>query len=196
MLFRSQVGRFLVIFLAARALAEAMVRLQLPTILGELLAGVLIGVSGLHLLFPPETGARLNHWLLDLVASLSGTTPDLVQSLYNESFPGLQQVSLLGLYALLFLTGLESELDELVAVGLQATTVAVTGVVLPFALGTLGLHLLLHVPLVLAVFTGAALTATSIGITASVFGELGWLRRREGQIVIGAAVLEIGRAHV
>ena len=62
-----QVGRFLVIFLAARALAEAMVRLQLPTILGELLAGVLIGVSGLHLLFPPETGARLNHWLLDLV---------------------------------------------------------------------------------------------------------------------------------
>ena len=177
MLFRSeiliQVGRFLVLFIAARVMAELMVRLSLPTILGELLAGVLIGVSGFHLLIPPDTGARLNHWLLDLVAAFSGASPDQVQSLYNESFPGLQQVSLLGLYALLFLTGLESELDELVAVGLQATTVAVTGVVLPFALGTLGLHLLFHVPLVLAVFAGAAMTATSIGITASVFGELG-----------------------
>jgi Kef-type K+ transport system membrane component KefB len=172
-----QVGRFLVIFLAARTLAEILVRFQLPTILGELLAGVLIGVSGFHFLIPPDTGARLNHWLLDLVAALSGVTPDLAQTIYSESFPGLQQVSLLGLYALLFLTGLESELDELVAV-------------LPFALGALGLHYLFHVPLVLAVFAGAAMTATSIGITASVFGELGWLRTREGQIVIGAAVLD------
>ncbi|MEI7664923.1 MAG: cation:proton antiporter [Synechococcaceae cyanobacterium ELA263] len=185
-----QVGRFLVLFIAARMMAELMVRLSLPTILGELLAGVLIGVSGLHFLLPPESGAQINHWLLDLVASLADVTPDMVQQLYNESFPGLQQISVLGLYALLFLTGLESELDELMAVGLQATTVAVTGVLLPFALGTAGLVLLFHVPLILAIFAGAAMTATSIGITASVFGELGWLRRREGQIVIGAAVLD------
>ncbi|MEB3323449.1 MAG: cation:proton antiporter, partial [Synechococcaceae cyanobacterium] len=136
------VGRFLVIFLAARTLAEVMVRLQLPTILGELVAGVLIGVSGLHLLLPPETHAHINHLLLDLVASLSDTTPDTVQTLYDETFPNLEAVSQLGLYALLFLTGLESELDELVAVGVQATTVAVTGVVLPFALGTAGLYYL------------------------------------------------------
>ena len=185
-----QVGRFLVLFIAARMMAELMVRLSLPTILGELLAGVLIGVSGLHFLLPPESGAQINHWLLDLVASLADVTPDMVQQLYNESFPGLQQISVLGLYALLFLTGLESELEELMAVGLQATTVAVTGVLLPFALGTAGLVLLFHVPLILAIFAGAAMTATSIGITASVFGELGWLRRREGQIVIGAAVLD------
>ncbi len=185
-----QVGRFLVLFIAARMMAELMVRLSLPTILGELLAGVLIGVSGLHFLLPPESGAQINHWLLDLVASLADVTPATVQQLYNESFPGLQQISVLGLYALLFLTGLESELDELMAVGLQATTVAVTGVLLPFALGTAGLVLLFHVPLILAIFAGAAMTATSIGITASVFGELGWLRRREGQIVIGAAVLD------
>ncbi|MFZ0409660.1 MAG: cation:proton antiporter [Cyanobium sp.] len=185
-----QVGRFLVLFIAARMMAELMVRLSLPTILGELLAGVLIGVSGLHFLLPPESGAQINHLLLDLVASLADVTPATVQELYNESFPGLQQISVLGLYALLFLTGLESELDELMAVGLQATTVAVTGVLLPFALGTAGLVLLFHVPLILAIFAGAAMTATSIGITASVFGELGWLRRREGQIVIGAAVLD------
>ncbi len=94
------------------------------------------------------------------------------------------------MYALLFLTGLESELEELVAVGVQAFTVAMAGVVLPFALGTFGLMALFQVELIPAIFAGASMTATSIGITASVFGELGYLKTREGQIVIGAAVLD------
>jgi Kef-type K+ transport system membrane component KefB len=185
-----QVGRFLVIFVVARAIAEVMVRLQLPTILGELVAGVLIGASGLHLIVPPEVQAQLSAAVTGLVGSLAGIGPESVEEVYNETFPSLQAVSQLGLYALLFLTGLESELDELVAVGVQATTVAVAGVVLPFALGTAGLYYLFHVPLIPAVFAGAAMTATSIGITASVFGELKWLKKREGQIVIGAAVLD------
>ena len=88
-----QVGRFLVLFIAARLMAELMVRLSLPTILGELLAGVLIGVSGLHFLLPPETGAEINHRLLALVGTLSGVPPAQVQELYNENFSGLQQVS-------------------------------------------------------------------------------------------------------
>ncbi|CAK6688643.1 cation:proton antiporter [Synechococcus sp. CCY9201] len=184
------VGRFLVIFVAARAMAELMVRLQLPTILGELVAGVLIGVSGLHLVLPPETQAQLSGAVLGLVGSLADVSPETVTSVYRETFPSLQAVSQIGLYALLFLTGLESELDELVAVGVQAGTVALTGVLLPFALGTAGLYYLFHVPLIPAVFAGAAMTATSIGITASVFGELQWLKRKEGQIVIGAAVLD------
>jgi len=184
------VGQYLVIFLAARALAELMVRLQLPTILGELVAGVLIGASGLHLILPPETHAQISLVLEQVVGGLSGLTPDQVGKIYNETFPNLQAVARLGLYALLFLTGLESELDELVAVGLQATTVAVTGVVLPFAMGTAGLYYLFHVPLIPAIFAGAAMTATSIGITASVFGELKFLKTREGQTVIGAAVLD------
>ena len=184
------VGEFVVIFLAARALAELMVRIQLPTILGELVAGVLIGVSGLHLIVPPDTQAQLSGAVLGLVGSLADITPEAVQDLYAETFPNLQAVSQIGLFALLFLTGLESELDELVAVGVQATTVAVTGVVLPFALGTAGLYYLFHVPLIPAVFAGAAMTATSIGITASVFGELKFLKTREGQTVIGAAVLD------
>jgi len=184
------VGEFLVIFVAARVLAELMVRLQLPTILGELVAGVLIGVSGLHLIVPPETQVQLSSWGLGLLSSLADLSPETVQEIYDETFPNLQAVSEIGLFALLFLTGLESELDELVAVGAQATTVAVTGVVLPFALGTAGLYYLFHVPLIPAIFAGAAMTATSIGITASVFGELKFLRTREGQTVIGAAVLD------
>jgi len=184
------VGRFLVIFVAARLLAELLVRLQLPTILGELVAGVIIGASGLHLIVPPETQAAVSHGLLQLVGTLADVPPDAVADLYAESFPSLQAVAGLGLFALLFLTGLESDLDELVAVGAQATTVAVAGVALPFALGTAGLMALFHVEVIPAVFAGASMTATSIGITASVFGELRMLRSREGQIVIGAAVLD------
>ena len=184
------VGRFMLIFVAARALAEVLVRLQLPTILGELLAGVLIGASGLHLLVPPETQVELSNGLVTLLSSLGNVPPESVTELYNESFPALESVAQLGLFALLFLTGLESELDELIAVGTQAFTVAVAGVVLPFALGTWGLMAIFHVGAIPAIFAGASMTATSIGITASVFGELGYLKTREGQIVIGAAVLD------
>jgi Kef-type K+ transport system membrane component KefB len=185
-----QVGCFLVIFLAARAISELTVRLQLPTILGELVAGVLIGASGLHLIVPPDVQAQLSEGAARLVGDLADIGPDAVREVYASTFPNLEAISEIGLFSLLFLTGLESELDELVAVGGQATTVAVTGVVLPFALGTAGLYFLFHVSLIPAVFAGAAMTATSIGITASVFGELRWLKRREGQIVIGAAVLD------
>ncbi|MFN9630847.1 MAG: cation:proton antiporter [Cyanobacteriota bacterium] len=185
-----QVGCFLVIFVAARTISELTVRLQLPTILGELVAGVLIGASGLHLIVPPDVQAQLSEGAASLVGRLAGIGPETVRQVYATTFPNLEAISEIGLFALLFLTGLESELDELVAVGGQATTVAVTGVVLPFALGTAGLFYGFHVPLIPAVFAGAAMTATSIGITASVFGELRWLKRREGQIVIGAAVLD------
>ncbi|MFM7228616.1 MAG: cation:proton antiporter [Cyanobacteriota bacterium] len=183
-------GRFLLIFVTARLLAEAMVRLRLPTILGELLAGVALGVSGLRLVVPPDSGVPLAPWLVAQLGRLSDLAPDQVLAVADESFPALQVVASLGLYALLFVTGLESDLDELIAVGGQAVTVACAGVVLPFLLGTAGLMLLFHVDPVPAVFAGASMTATSIGITASVFAELGMLRRREGLIVIGAAVLD------
>jgi Kef-type K+ transport system membrane component KefB len=185
-----QFGQFVVILFAARALAEGMVRLRLPAILGELVAGVLIGVSGLHLIQAPGLGGELNSVARGTIAALAHVSPDQVGDLYNESFPILQGVAKIGLLALLFLTGLESELDELVAVGGQAITVALAGVILPFVLGAAGLHLLFAVPLLPAIFAGAAMTATSIGITASVLSELGFLRTREGQMVIGAAVLD------
>ena len=185
-----EVGRFIVILFAARALAELMVRFRLPAILGELVAGVLIGVSGLHLILAPELGGQLNAVAEHTIAALAHVGPEQVQEIYDHSFSNLQAVAKIGLLALLFLTGLESELDELMAVGGQAITVALTGVVLPFALGTAGLQFLFGVPLLPAIFAGAAMTATSIGITASVLGELKFLRTREGQTVIGAAVLD------
>ena len=78
---------------AARALAEVMVRLSLPTILGELLAGVLIGVSGLHLIVPPVVQAELSSVLTSLVGSLAQISPAEGQEVYNETFPSLESVS-------------------------------------------------------------------------------------------------------
>ena len=63
--------RFLLIFLAARTLAEVLVRLSLPTIVGELLAGVVIGASGFHLLIPPSAQTNLNEGLVNLISSLA-----------------------------------------------------------------------------------------------------------------------------
>jgi Kef-type K+ transport system membrane component KefB len=68
--------------------------------------------------------------------------------------------------------------------------VAVVGVVVPFALGTIGLMTFFDVPAIPAIFAGAALTATSIGITAKVLAEIGKLSSKEGQIIVGAAVLD------
>jgi len=56
-------ARFLVILVAARLLAETMVRFKLPTILGELVAGLIVGISGLHLVVPPETQSALSEGL-------------------------------------------------------------------------------------------------------------------------------------
>ncbi|MFM6408291.1 MAG: cation:proton antiporter, partial [Microcystis sp.] len=86
--------------------------------------------------------------------------------------------------------GLESDLQELIRVGPQAAVVAVVGVAVPFLVGTLGLIYIFHLATIPAIFAGAALTATSIGITAKVLAEIGQLSAKEGQIIIGAAVLD------
>lgn len=65
-----------------------------------------------------------------------------------------------------------------------------SGVAVPFAAGTVGLMMLFHVPAIPAIFAGAALTATSIGITSKVLSELGQLKSKEGQIIVGAAVID------
>jgi Kef-type K+ transport system membrane component KefB len=135
-----QAGQFVVILLIARALAELMVRLRLPAILGELVAGVLIGVSGLHLIQPPELGGELNSLAQGSIATLAHVSSEKVRQIYANTFPILQGIAKIGLLSLLFLTGLESELDELMAVGGQAISVALTGVILPFVMGAFGLH--------------------------------------------------------
>jgi Kef-type K+ transport system membrane component KefB len=96
----------------------------------------------------------------------------------------------IGVIILLFEIGLESDLRQLKEVGIQATVVACVGVVVPFVAGTAGLMAIFHVAAIPAIFAGAALTATSIGITSKVLAELGQLKSKEGQIIVGAAVID------
>jgi Kef-type K+ transport system membrane component KefB len=95
----------------------------------------------------------------------------------------------LGVILLLFAIGLETDLRKLLEVGGASAAVASVGVVLPFALGY-GACRLLGLPNLVAIVSGAALTATSIGISARVLSDLGRLQEPESQIILGAAVID------
>src|SRR5262245_34722867 len=102
---------------------------------------------------------------------------------------GVLLLSEIGVLLLLFEVGLETDLNELLRVGAPALGVAVAGMVLPFAGGWI-VALAYATPSLAAIFVGAALTATSIGLTARVLSELSALKSREGQIILGAAVAD------
>jgi Kef-type K+ transport system membrane component KefB len=135
-------------------------------VLGELIAGVLLGGSALGLVPAQGTEAELIHILAEL-----------------------------GVVLLLFEIGLETDLREMFRVGPASLSVATVGVVLPFALGYLYWR---HVPHAMsggdlptaAIFLGATLTATSVGITARVLSDLGRMNTPEARIIVGAAVID------
>jgi len=145
------------IFVAAKVFGEIAERLGQPAVLGELLGGVLIGVSGLRLVDPHDVTIHL--------------------------------LSELGVILLLFVIGLETDLRKLMQVGGSATAVALVGVALPL-IGGIAFGQLLGMPLMVSLFLGAALTATSVGITARVLSDLGHLQDDESQIILGAAVVD------
>ena len=98
----------------------------------------------------------------------------------------------LGVVILLFQIGLESNINDMKKVGVKAFLVAIVGVIAPFILGTyiVGPWFLPGLSSNAYLFLGAALTATSVGITARVFQDLGKLQTKEAQIVLGAAVID------
>ena len=102
---------------------------------------------------------------------------------------GILLVAEIGVLLLLFEIGLQTDLTELIRVGGVAMVVAVVGMALPFVGGYLVTRAA-GFPTLTAVFVGAALTATSIGITSRVLSEIGMLATREGQIILGAAVAD------
>lgn len=179
-----------VIYLAAKLVGELCARINLPSVLGELVGGVLVGVSAFNLLIFPDSSGAFHSLILDFLQTTAGLTPEAVPSVGSSISEVISLLSELGVIILLFEIGLESNLKELIRVGPQAALVAIVGVGVPFAAGTTGLILLFGVPAIPAIFAGAALTATSIGITAKVLAELQRLSSREGQIIIGAAVLD------
>jgi len=95
----------------------------------------------------------------------------------------------IGVILLLFEIGLHSDLDELIQAGTQATLVALVGVVAPFVLGYVTARAF-GMPTLTAVFVGATLTATSVGITARVLADLGRLEDLSARIILGAAIID------
>ncbi|HKP29891.1 MAG TPA: cation:proton antiporter [Gemmatimonadales bacterium] len=150
-------GSLAALLIAARLLGEAAQRLGQPSVLGELLAGILLGPSLLGIIDPAS--------------------------------PVMHTLGELGIVILLFQIGLHTNLKDILAVGMPATVVGVVGVVVPFASGYF-VAIALGLDGVTAVVCGAALTATSIGISARVLSDLGQLETIEGRIVLGAAVLD------
>ena len=146
----------IVIYLSARLLGELAVRIGQSSVLGELLAGVLVGPSLLGLIHPTETLTLLGE---------------------------------IGVMLLLFEVGLESDLQSFLRVGPSAAVVALIGVAVPFALGY-EVAVLLQLTTLQAIFVGATLTATSVAISARVLSDLGRLQSHEGNIILGAAVLD------
>ncbi len=146
----------LIVLVFAKLAAEASERVGVPAVVGEIVAGLLIGPSLLGLVGDDQT---------------------------------LRVLAELGVILLLLDVGLHMDLADLTAVGRSALSVAVVGVVVPFVAGyavALGLGLDGRQPL----FLGAALTATSVGITARVFGDLRALSSSEARTVLGAAVAD------
>ena len=178
------------VFVAAKVGGELCARVNLPSVLGELVGGVVVGVSALNLIVFPEGGLIPHSVIMDLIQVTSPLEPEALRAVFSGESEALTVLAELGVIILLFEIGLESDLKELIRVGPQAAVVAVIGVVAPFVAGTAGLVLFFGIDTIPAVFAGAALTATSIGITAKVLAEMQQLSSREGQIIIGAAVLD------
>lgn len=180
----------IVIYLAAKLGGELCARVNLPSVLGELVGGVVVGVSALNLIIFPEGAEPVHSLLMDFVQLTANLDVEALDIIFKSQSEVISVLAEIGVVILLFEIGLESDLKELIRVGPQAAVVAIVGVVVPFVAGTVGLIAFFNVATIPAVFAGAALTATSIGITAKVLAELQTLSSREGQIIIGAAVLD------
>lgn len=156
---------WLAVLLLFGKLASLAERVGQPAVLGELVIGVILG----------------NLTLFGITAFEAA-----------EMDPLLRFLAELGVIILLFQIGLESNIYKMAKVGIPAFLVAIVGVVVPFVLGTyiVGPYLMPGLTSQAYLFLGAALTATSVGITARVFKDLGKLQTPEAQIVLGAAVID------
>lgn len=147
----------LIILLGARLFGEIAVRAGAPAVIGEIIAGMVIGPS-------------LLGWV----------EPDKMIRLLAE----------IGIILLLFEVGLETDARRIRKAGKQAFLVAVLGFVMPLLLGFMASRWLYDQSIMVSLFIGGTLTATSIGVTMRVLSDLQRRSTKEGQIVLGAAVLD------
>lgn len=146
-----------IILLTARVFAEIASRINFPPVVGELLAGIVLGPSLLGWIAPDDT---------------------------------LRMLAEIGIIMLLFQVGLDTDISKLVKAGSKAVIVAFSGFFLPFLLGFAVSFYIFQQASLISLFIGGTLTATSIGITVRVLGDLKRKSSHEAQIVLGAAVID------
>ncbi len=153
-----------VIYAAALIGGELAARLGQPAVLGELLAGVVLGNL-----------------------PLAGVTAFD----YIKTDPGIDLLARIGVLILLFDVGVESTVRQMLSVGVRSLLVAILGVVVPFGLGwAVAAWLLPEGGPFAHAFVGATLAATSVGITARVLKDVGQSQSGEAKIILGAAVID------
>lgn len=145
------------ILVVARLFAEIAGYFNMPRVIGELCAGILLGPSLLGWIEPSDP--------IKLLAEI-------------------------GIILLLFEIGLETDVGRIVRSGKKALILALVGFAVPFILGTGLCYQALGLPFLVSLFVGGTLTATSIGVTVRVLADLNRQSSQEGQIVLGAAVID------
>jgi Kef-type K+ transport system membrane component KefB/nucleotide-binding universal stress UspA family protein len=172
------VAEILVLLVAGRALGEIMQRLGQPAVVGQLLAGILVGTSVLGAVWPEGEAALFPR--------------DPAQ---RSMIDGVGQ---LGVLMLLLLTGMETDLQLVSKIKRAAASASLSGIAVPFICGFLtGEFLLpdtlLPTPerrLVTALFLGTALSISSIKIVAMVVREMDFTRRDLGQVILASAIID------
>lgn len=144
-----------VIYLASKLGAEVSKRLDFPPVLGELVAGVIVGVSALHLVIFPEKGlSATDSAIANILQGLNHLSPAALTRVFESQSEVISVLAEIGVIILLFEIGLESNLRQLKEVGIQATVVACVGVAVPFGAGTAGLMIAFHVAAIPAILRG------------------------------------------
>jgi Kef-type K+ transport system membrane component KefB/nucleotide-binding universal stress UspA family protein len=171
------IAEIAVLMLVGRGLGEMMQRFGQPAVIGQLLAGLILGPSLFGWLWP-EAHA--------LIFPNSAEQKELITGIAN-----------IGVMMLLLLTGMDTDLNLVRKVGRPAIAVAAAGVTIPFASGVaLGEFLPAsilpdpHARLITALFLGTALSISSIKVVAMVVHEMHFTRRNLGQIIVSSAIIE------
>ncbi|HEX3858628.1 MAG TPA: cation:proton antiporter, partial [Pseudolabrys sp.] len=171
------VAEILALMIVGRLLGEAMLRLRQPAVMGQLIAGLLLGPS------------LFGYFMPDLQHALFPKTP--------EQKAMIDAVSQFGILLLLLLTGMETDLKLVRMTGRASVYASLMGIIVPFACGVaLGEFLpdsMLPDPgkrLIAALFLGTALSIASVKIVAMVVREMNFMRRTVGQVILASAIID------